>query len=86
MKRTRHSEEFKAQVLRKVRERGTRTLQDIADEVNITLSTLKWWIKSSAGSVGGGVPPWAPPPARATRRPSNGEPPNGSKRCMKAMR
>jgi transposase-like protein len=40
---TKHSPEFKEQALRKARERGQRTLQSVADELNIPLSTLKGW-------------------------------------------
>ena len=36
-----HSPEFKEQALRKLRERGSRTQQSVADELNICLSTLK---------------------------------------------
>lgn len=43
MKRIPHTQEFKEQALRKLRERGQRTQQSIADELNISLATLKGW-------------------------------------------
>ena len=42
-----HSPEFKEQALRKLRERGNRTQQSVADELNICLSTLKGWLQGS---------------------------------------
>jgi transposase-like protein len=39
-----HFPEFKEQALRKLRERGERTQQSVADELNITLPTLKSWL------------------------------------------
>jgi transposase len=53
MKQTLHSKEFKEHALRKVRERGNRTQQSIADELNIALSTLKGWLQSSSASARG---------------------------------
>ena len=46
MQRTRHSQEFKEQALSKVRARGSRTLEDLAGELNISLGTLKGWLKT----------------------------------------
>jgi transposase-like protein len=48
MKRTPHSPEFKEQALRKLRERGNRTQQSVATELNISLATLKGWLQASA--------------------------------------
>ena len=48
MNRKLHSPEFKEQALRKLRERGIRTQQSVADELNICLSTLKGWLQGSA--------------------------------------
>ena len=45
MQRIRHSAEFKAQALSKARERGTRTLEAVAQDLNISLGTLKGWLK-----------------------------------------
>jgi transposase-like protein len=42
-----HSPEFKEQALRKLRERGDRTQQSVADELNICISTLKGWLQGS---------------------------------------
>ena len=47
MKRTPHTQEFKEQALRKVRARGQRTQQSIAQELNISLATLKGWLQAS---------------------------------------
>ena len=46
MQRNRHSTDFKEQALSKARERGTRTLEAVALELNISLGTLKGWLKS----------------------------------------
>ena len=45
MKRATYSEGFKEQALTKVFSRGNRTIQAIADELNISLHTLKNWMK-----------------------------------------
>ena len=55
MKRNQHSPEFIEQALSKVRERGSRTLQSVAAELNMSLGTLKGWIKRS-GPAGAGLP------------------------------
>jgi transposase-like protein len=47
MKQTRHSQEFKEQALRKLRERGDRTQQSVADELNISLAMLKGWLRAN---------------------------------------
>ena len=69
MNRKLHSPEFKEQALRKLRERGNRTQQSVADELNICLSTLKGWLQGSA-KLARGLPHGANPlpgdvPARA---------------------
>jgi len=43
-----YSDEFKEQVLAKVYSRGKRTIQAIADESNLSIHTLKNWMKSTA--------------------------------------
>ena len=48
MKRTPHSPEFKEQALGKLRERGSRTQQSVATELNISLATLKGWLQANA--------------------------------------
>ena len=60
MKRIPHSPEFKEQALRKLRERGQRTQQSIADELNISLATLKGWLTAQA-SLARGLPHGASP-------------------------
>lgn len=45
MKRKTYSTEFKEQALKKAHERGPKTLQDIAGELNLSLGTLKNWLK-----------------------------------------
>jgi len=53
MNRKPHSPEFKEQALRKVRERGSRTQQSVADELNICFSTLKGWLQGSTKTAKG---------------------------------
>ena len=60
MNRTPQSREFKEQALRKLRERGDRTQQSVADELNICLSTLKGWLQGSA-KLARGLPHGANP-------------------------
>ncbi len=45
MDRDLHSAEFKEQALLKARQRGNRTLGSIANELNMSLHTLKGWLK-----------------------------------------
>jgi transposase-like protein len=40
-----HSADFKEMVLKKVYERKERSLQEIADEVNMSFGTLKGWVQ-----------------------------------------
>ena len=52
MNRNQHSEEFREQALSKVRQRGTRSVSDIAEELNMSAGTLrKWWGRSNAGTA-----------------------------------
>ena len=46
MQSTRHSQEFKAQALSKARQRGSRTLDQVAAELNMSAGTLKGWLKA----------------------------------------
>ena len=55
MQRNRHSTEFKEQALSKARARGSRTLESLAAELNMSLGTLKGWLKRS-GFEGAGLP------------------------------
>ena len=48
MNRNQHSDEFREQALSKVRQRGTRSVRDIAEELNMSAGTLrKWWGRSN---------------------------------------
>jgi len=53
MQRNRYSTEFKEQALSKARQRGTRTLKALADELNISLGSLKGWLKTSNQTASG---------------------------------
>ena len=44
MTRNRHSLEFREQALSKVRQRGARSVQDIANDLNMSGGTLRKWI------------------------------------------
>ena len=54
MQRNQHSTEFRQQALSKARQRGSRTLESIAAEMNLPLGTLKGWLKT-ANAAGAGV-------------------------------
>jgi hypothetical protein len=47
MKGTPHSAAFKEQALSKAMQRGNRTLGSIADELNLSVGTLKGWLKAA---------------------------------------
>ena len=47
MQRNQHSPEFIEQALGKARERGSQTLQSVTTELNMSLGTLKGWLKRS---------------------------------------
>lgn len=48
MNRIQHSDEFREQALSKVRQRGTRSVRNIAEELNMSTGTLrKWWARSN---------------------------------------
>lgn len=46
--KTRYSDEFKEQALAKVYSRGNRSIQAIADELNLSVHTLKTWMSHTA--------------------------------------
>lgn len=48
MQRNRYSSEFKEQALGKARRRGSHTLESVANELNISLGSLKGWLKASS--------------------------------------
>jgi transposase-like protein len=50
MQRMRRTPEFKEQALSKARQRGTRTLDDVAAELNMPVQTLKGWLATSRGT------------------------------------
>jgi transposase-like protein len=56
MQRNQHSQEFREQALAKARERGNSTLEAVAKEINVSLGTLKGWLKrprvAGAGNAG----------------------------------
>jgi len=52
MKRKSYPTEFKEQALSKARDRGAKTLQNIAGELNLSLGTLKNWLKESGATQG----------------------------------
>ena len=47
MQRNRYTSEFKEQAMSKARQRGARTLESVANELNISLGSLKGWLKAS---------------------------------------
>jgi transposase-like protein len=52
MNRNQHSDEFQAQALSKVRQRGARSVREIAEELNMSAGTLrKWWARSNRTAV-----------------------------------
>jgi len=55
MQKIQHSPEFIEQALGKARTRGSRTLESVATELNMSLGTLKGWLKRSH-PVGESVP------------------------------
>ena len=48
MQKMRRTPDFKEQALSKARQRGERTLDDVAAELNMPLGTLKGWLKTSS--------------------------------------
>ena len=68
MQRNRPSKEFKEQALSKARARGERTLGMVAAELNMSLGTLKGWLKTSqATGVGLAQAPNLPGDVPATQ-------------------
>ena len=52
MNRSQHSNEFRGQALSKLRQRGTRSVRAIAEELNMSVGTLrKWWARSNRSAV-----------------------------------
>jgi DNA-binding transcriptional regulator YiaG len=46
-----HSLEFQEQALIKVRERGSRSVQDVANDLNMNVGTLRKWTSKSNRKV-----------------------------------
>lgn len=67
MKKATYSEGFKEQALSKVFSRGDRTVQAVADELNISVFTLKTWRKKPLPDTENTV-------ARKAKRPQDGLP------------
>ena len=57
MQRNRYSTEFKEQALSKARQRGSRTLESVAIELNMSLGSLKGWLKTSNQKVSASATP-----------------------------
>ena len=57
MQRNRYSKEFKEQALSKARQRGSRTLESVAIELNMSLGSLKGWLKTSNQKVSASATP-----------------------------
>jgi transposase-like protein len=57
----RRSPEFKEQAMSKARQRGSRTLVQVAEELNMPIQTLKGWLKTPRqGHVEAGMPSGLP--------------------------
>lgn len=52
MSRNLHTIEFREQALIKVRERGTRSVQDVADDLHMAVGTLRKWLSKSSQAKG----------------------------------
>ena len=57
MQRIRHTPEFREQALSKARQRGSRTLDEVATELNMSVGTLKGWLKMAPKAHGETVMP-----------------------------
>jgi transposase len=56
MTRTRHSIEFREQALSKARQRGARSVQNVANDLNMSAGTLRKWLEQSNQKGGASVP------------------------------
>lgn len=61
-----YSDEFKEQALAKVYSRGLRTIQAVADDLNLSIHTLKTWMSNTV--------PTDPPKPTAAKRPQDWRP------------
>ena len=48
---TNYTSEFKEQAVIKVLQRGDKTIQNIADELNVSIFALKYWVKKSKSTM-----------------------------------
>ena len=55
MQKLRRPPEFIEQALSKARQRGSRTLKEVAAELNVSVHTLKGWLQESRSSKAGSV-------------------------------
>ena len=62
MSRNLHSIEFQEQALVKVRDRGTRSVQDVANDLHMAVGTLRKWLGKSNKKKGDVSAPAAPLP------------------------
>jgi hypothetical protein len=57
MQKLRRPPEFIEQALSKARQRGSRTLEEVAAELNVSVHTLKGWLQESRNNKAGSVVP-----------------------------
>lgn len=65
-----HTAEFRAHAVAKARSRGDRTIESVADELHLSIHTLKYWIKTETATAqaateaplpaGGAAAAWTP--------------------------
>ena len=68
MQRNRYTSEFREQALSKARQRGPRTLDSVASELNISLGSLKGWLKASNHKVADSAPLMGLPSDKAAQQ------------------
>ncbi len=73
MQRLRRSPEFIEQALSKARQRGTRTLNEVAAELNVPVHTLKTWLKRPPAGIAKSAAPSGLPNSLPARQWSGAE-------------
>jgi transposase-like protein len=73
-----HSEAFIEQALVKVFSRGDRSVKSVAEDLNVSYYTLKYWMKSKSVTTSG-------VPATREKRPRTGLPQSSWSPCTKPM-
>ena len=68
MQRTNYSTEFKEQALSKARQRGRQTLDEVATELNMSVGTLKGWLKTKPPGSDASLMPNHLPQSRPARQ------------------